>query len=312
LLRRWKQDDWLKQTEEDWRRDPTRRGQRLEHIKENLARERPDPQWYVNGQGQTMVVIPGPVTFLMGSPSDEGGRGLRESLHTRHIDRTFALAAKAVTVEQYRRFQKDHHYDEKNAPEQNCPVNLVTWHAAARYCNWLSEQEGIPPDQWCYELNAVGEVTRLKDKYLSLTGYRLPTEAEVEYACRAGAVACRYSFGGLELLDKYAWYQPNAQDHSWPVGTKKPNDLGLFDMHGNIWCWCQDRYQNYPASKPGQATNDLEDPNDISGIDMIHPRSYRGGCFGSPALELRCACRSDAAPLYGGVTIGFRPARTLR
>jgi eukaryotic-like serine/threonine-protein kinase len=78
-------------------------------------------------------------------------------------------------------------------------------------------------------------VTKLAEKYLSHTGYRLPTEAEMEYATRAGAVTSRYFGETEELLPRYAWYVTNSQDRTWPVGSKKPNDLGLFDMHGNVW-----------------------------------------------------------------------------
>ena len=80
---------------------------------------------------------------------------------------------------------------------------------------------------------------------MSLTGYRLPTEAEMEYATRAGAMTSRY-FGETEdLLPKYAWYTKNSQEKTWPVGSLKPNDLGLFDVQGNVYTWCQERYKGY-------------------------------------------------------------------
>ena len=99
----------------------------------------------------------------------------------------------------------------------------------------MSEQEGIVKEQWCYEPNEKGEYgpgMKAKDKYLELSGYRLPTEAEWEYACRAGTVTSRYYGLTDTLLAKYAWYEANGQNRTWPVGSLKPNDFGLFDMHG--------------------------------------------------------------------------------
>src|SRR5207248_6294887 len=134
-------------------------------------------------------------------------------------------------------------------PEPSCPIGGVDWYEAAAYCNWLSKEEGIDKDQWCYEMNPMGQVTKLKEDYLSLTGYRLPTEAEMEYATRAGAMTSRYYGETEDLLAEYAWYNENSGDMTWPVGRKKPNDLGLFDMQGNVWCWCQEQYRAYPDAK---------------------------------------------------------------
>jgi formylglycine-generating enzyme required for sulfatase activity len=155
----------------------------------------------------------------------------------------------------------------------------TSWFHAAANCNWLSQQEGLPSSEWCYEplvdpeampalaASSVGllagpfgslagsygllqgrtepqykEGMRLARNYLQRRGYRLPTEAEMEYATRAGAATSRY-FGETEdLLKKYAWYQENSSHRTWPVGSKKPNDLGLFDTYDNVFCWCQERY----------------------------------------------------------------------
>ena len=117
LLRQWKQGKKLKEVNKQWARDEKHREERLDQIKAELVKKqsKPRPQWYVNGQGQTMVVIPGPVKFLMGSPPTEVGRegGPDEKLeqqHKKRIGHSFAMAAREVTVEQFLRFRKDHDY----------------------------------------------------------------------------------------------------------------------------------------------------------------------------------------------------------
>src|SRR5262249_10014505 len=255
-------------------RDKAQRAKHLEGIRQLLRedKEKTPPQWYVNGQGQTMVVIPGPVEFLMGSPPTEEGRSVYESQHKRRIGRTFALAAKPVTVREFRRFLRDNQLEawfegggqaallmKKHSPDAHGPIIGVDWYKAAAYCNWLSKVEGIPEDQWCYQTDPQGQVTALKAKYLSLTGYRLPSEAEWEYACRGGGVRSRYYGESEELLAKYSWYLQNSQERTWPVGGKKPNDLGLFDLHGNVNTWCQESHKGYPAAKDGGAVEDKED-----------------------------------------------------
>jgi formylglycine-generating enzyme required for sulfatase activity len=173
----------------------------------------------------------------------------------------------------------------------------------------LSKVEGLPEDQWCYETNAKGQVTALKAKYLSLTGYRLPSEAEWEYACRAGAVTSRYYGETEELLAKYGWYFKNSGQRSWPVGKKKPNDLGLFDMHGNVYHWCQESLQgDYPASKNGEG---IEDNEGALSIPSTVSRVLRGGSFSTQASNVRCADRNWNVPAYRNANVGFRPARTF-
>jgi formylglycine-generating enzyme required for sulfatase activity len=194
----------------------------------------------------------------------------------------------------------------KHYPDPTCPMGGVQWYEAAAYCNWLSDQEGIAKDQWCYEQDEQKKVTKMKKNYLRLTGYRLPTDAEMEYACRAGAVTSRYFGETEELLGKYAWYGPNSKELTWPVGSKKPNDLGLFDMHGNVGVWCQNRVPNSIEDMK------LDDKEDLLGLISTTNRIMRGGTFESPARAIRCAFRVNMLPLVRLLGLGFRPARTLR
>jgi formylglycine-generating enzyme required for sulfatase activity len=196
----------------------------------------------------------------------------------------------------------------KYSPEPNGPIILIDWYRAALYCNWLSQQDGLPPDQWCYEEDGRGNVTKLKKNYLSLTGYRLLTGAEWEYACRAGARTSRYYGETEELLPKYAWYIKNSGERTWPVGRKKPNDLGLFDLHGNVYTWCQERYQAYPKAEDGEV---FEDKEDIQYIKDSDTRVVRGGSCTYQASDVRSANRNWFVPATRYDSVGFRPARTF-
>jgi formylglycine-generating enzyme required for sulfatase activity len=149
---------------------------------------------------------------------------------------------------------------------------------------------------------------KLAPNYLQRTGYRLPTDAEMEYATRAGAATCRYFGQTEELLANYAWYMKNAQERSWPVGSKKPNDLGFFDVLGNVYTWCQETFKLYPATKGGEINEDLED---LLSISVEKGRVFRGGSFSSIAAQCRSAIRVSGLPRVRSYIYGFRPARTF-
>jgi formylglycine-generating enzyme required for sulfatase activity len=261
-----------------------------------------------------------------------------------------------VTVQEFRRFLRANKLEawfeaggqaaplmKRYSPEETCPIIMVDWFHAALYCNWLSERDGIPEEQWCYETNAerlsreklsatvmlllqrhplvaAGTssyfvvdrrpgVTALRKNYLGLTGYRLPTEAEFEYACRAGAVTGRYYGETEELLPWYGWYNKNSGERTRPVGSKKPNDLGLFDMHGNVFTWCQENYDTYPTAKEGER---IEDKKDDYSINTQNSRELRGGSFLDQASSVRSAFRVNLVPANRLTSNGFRPARTYR
>ena len=172
-------------------------------------------------------------------------------------------------------------------------------------------QEKIPEEQWCYIPNEAGKYEKgmkMAPKYLQRTGYRLPTEAEWEYACRAGTET-NYSFGEAEeVLGKYAWYAANSSVKLHAVGGKKPNDLGLFDMHGNLYQWTLDVYGQYFKREAGKARGDPEDIEDI--LDG-QSRVLRGGVFGKQASNMRSTNRFNNVPFLASPSNGFRPARTF-
>jgi formylglycine-generating enzyme required for sulfatase activity len=215
-------------------------------------------------------------------------------------------------VRQFLEFRPDQRFSSEYSPTSDCPAS-VTWYDAAEYCNWLSKREGIPEDQWCYLPNQMGKNAhgmKPAADYLQRTGYRLPTEAEWEYACRAGSEVA-WSFGcASELISKYAWVYENASNKSHPVGLLKPNGLGLFDMLGNAWEWCQEVYKIDPAK--GEKV--IEDKEDIADGPN---RVLRGGAFAKRPETARSAHRYAVPPTRGDFVsgyfdFGFRPARTIR
>jgi serine/threonine protein kinase/formylglycine-generating enzyme required for sulfatase activity len=270
-----------------------------------LQGEVPKPRWYINGQGQTLAVIPAPGPFEVGSPQDEKGRYGYEGRRRVRIDYPFAVALKLVTVAEFKKFRPGVDYVKQYSPGEDTPINGVTWYDAAAYCNWLSEQEKIPKDQWCYEPNAKGEYAegmKVRANYQTLSGYRLPREAEWEYACRAGT-ATPWAYGSDEsMLGHYAWYALNANSTMRPVGSLKPNGLGLFDAHGNAWQWCHDIYDN----------KDNKDNNGNLDVKNNQSRVLRGGAFYDDAWGARSASRGGLVPATRSRHVGFRVARTYR
>jgi formylglycine-generating enzyme required for sulfatase activity len=285
-------------------------------------------RWFVNREGQTFAVIKDPGVFMMGSPPEESalGRNKVEKPHHRRIPRSFAISTREVTVDEFKAFLADpaaksiRYLDDDQrqySPLREGPIVSVTWFEAAQYCRWLSDREGVKKDQQCFpEVAEIREKMELPKDYLSHTGYRLPTEAEWEYACRAGTET-PWSFGsGPALLKDFARHlgnssQDDMQQRAGKTRLFKPNALGLFDMHGNVSEWCFDRNPNYP-DPGGPAVDDREqDGLVVSDSGVGDMRIYRGGSFADLLPSLRSAYRDGARPTNRFPALGFRVARTM-
>jgi formylglycine-generating enzyme required for sulfatase activity len=250
-----------------------------------------------NSLGMRMVLIP-PGEFEMGSSQEEVIRLLEEARqqnaptsygervpaeapkHRVKITKPFYLGLCEVTQEQYVRLMGKNPSKFQGVP--NRPVEQLDWSNAMEFCRKLSE---LPPEK------SAGAV------------YRLPTDAEWEYACRAGTTT-RYSFGDdAAMLDRYAWFSNNSGGSTQAVGQLRANAFGLFDMHGNVWEWCADWYD------PGYYANSPAD--DPSGPTSGANRLGRGGSWREYAERCRAAYRLNFMPDNRFHSLGFRVSRGL-
>jgi hypothetical protein len=255
--------------------------------------------------------------FQMGSPESEPGFSPTDFQLRVRIGRTFAISAYEVTKAQYRTFRqavkginpaKDPLAQYSDLRDDSAQIG-INWYDAVHYCDWLSEQENIPRDQWCYDpKNGVyGPKMKAKDKFWELQGYRLPTEAEWEFACRAGTVTSRYYGVSDQLLPHYARFLANSRNRPSCVGTLEPNDWGLFDMLGNVGEMCFDLAND---RRKGPDTV-VEDAPMVAPIEATRSRVVRGGAFNSGPELVGSGRRADhGAPSPRTSATGFRPART--
>ena len=286
-------------------------------INDKLATGKPvsNRNWFVTKTGtnqHTMAIIPGPVEFSMGAPGDEVERAPNEIPHQVKIERSFALATTEVTYQQFQEFLRANPsvkpFEPASSDEPDSPQVYVTWFEAAAYCRWLSEKEDVDDDQMCYPpIPEIKPGMKLPDDYLRRTGYRLPTEAEWEYACRANAITDRYYGQTEDLLDRYAWWTSNSGNVVHRVGLKIPNDFGLFDMHGNVWEWCQDLFIDVDVY-PDRVTLDRENTKAVLETDS---RLLRSGAFDSPSPHLCNPFRPNDKPINRNHYMGFRVCKTL-
>ena len=243
-----------------------------------------EPKTVTNTIGMELIEIPAG-TFTMGSPAGEKGRSPNEEQVAVTLTKSFWLGKTEVTQGQWRQVMSTEPWKGKDKVQidKNGPASYVSWEEAKAFCDELTELE-----QDAGKLK-VGEP------------YRLPTEAEWEYACRAGTKPT-FSFGDDEKqLGEYAWFAGNTagEQYAHAVGLKKPNPWGLYDMHGNVWEWCSDWY----------------DEKLSGGTDPVGPgrgsfRVDRGGGWWDGPGCCRSAFRDFYDPSNRDCNLGFRVARS--
>jgi formylglycine-generating enzyme required for sulfatase activity len=241
--------------------------------------------------------------FMMGSPAGEGSDDERPQ-HEVTISGAFYLGVLPVTQAQYEGLigKNPSHFSATGSGkakvatmDTSCfPVETVSFWDAAFFCNGLSNAEGFDP---YYKIEAV-----VVDEILGGSGYRLPSEAEWEYACRAGTTS-PYGFDGRdEELARYAWFCENSADRTHAAGEKLPNSFGIHDMHGNVMEWTSDGHEgDYYSRSPAT------DPRGPSSLRS--PRVLRGGCWYFAAEDCRSASRFNLSQQRRRQYMGFRIAR---
>ena len=311
LLRRWKREDLAE-----------RRPAEPVPATGVLA-TRVERRWENGPNGHTFAILPGPLEFWMGSPKSETGRAGSEERHYRRINRSIAVATMEVTADQFRaaKLAPEYHPEGANAQTAGVVANAINWYNAAGYCNWLSRQAGILPEDWCYP-DPVNPGCKIEATGIEKKGYRLPTEAEWEYFCRAGTETSR-SFGGTEvLLPRYACTALSSRNQTNPPGGLLPNEFGLFDTLGNVLEWCHDgleqapqftrRYQDaYPSGTLKKPAADVI--RDVPVLkDDICWFYLRGASFESSPDKARSAFRDEGPVEMPLARWGFRVVRTVR
>ncbi len=238
-------------------------------------------------------------TFKMGSKDSDGLADVDEQKEHNVNLNTFEISKFEVTVWEWKQFIKANKMKMPEKPtwgwQDNYPINGVTWNEAIAYCNWLSKKEKLQP---VYTKKGPNFVCNF-----NANGYRLPTEAEWEFAAKGGASSKSFKYSGSNNLDDVAWHKGNSKGTPHTVGTKLPNELGVYDMSGNVWEWCWDWY-NKDFYK-------LEKGDNPKGPEMGERRSVRGGSWDSQQNYVRPANRISTEPNKTHEFYGFRVVRTI-
>jgi len=238
-----------------------------------------------NGVKLELVLIPAG-KFIMGSPETERERAKDETQHEVTITKPFYMGRYEVTQEQYEAVMRKHSGAFGGARN---PVDSVSWGEAQEFCKKATANLSRDPT------GAEQPLARARGSELVV---RLPTEAEWEYACRAGTTTRFFSGDAESALGDVAWHNSaNSDSRTHPVGQKKPNSWGLYDMHGNVWEWCQDWY--YVEYGEGTVT-------DPKGVATGEFRVLRGGSWSSGPRDCRSANRGRISPFNQGISNGFR------
>jgi len=231
-------------------------------------------------------------TFQMGS---NDGDSDETPVHTVKVDDYF-IGEYEVTQEEWTEVMGD---NPSNWEGDNLPVEQIMWFDAVKFCNEKSRVEGLTP---CY--SGSGENTICD---FSANGYRLPTEAEWEYAAKGGTESENYKYSGSDSIDEVAWYDGNSGDKTHSVGGKQPNELGIYDMSGNVWEWCNDWYDG----SNDDSYYSKSSSNNPRGVSSGSYRVDRGGGWYDYAKYCRVANRRYS-PDYSHSYLGFRLLRSSK